>query len=144
MDASANGALLSKSYNEAYEILERIANNNYQWPSTRQVTTGVHNVDSLIALSAQVTSLTKMVKAMTAASKIVNQISNVSCVYCGEGHLFDNCPDNPTSVNYKGSFNIQNQSNPYSNTYNFRWRQLPHFSWSYQNQTAATLSEIYQ
>ena len=25
VDASANGALLSKSYNEAYEILERIA-----------------------------------------------------------------------------------------------------------------------
>ena len=36
VDASANEALLSKSYNEAYEILERIANNNYQWPSTRQ------------------------------------------------------------------------------------------------------------
>ena len=30
VDASANGALLSKCYNEAYEILERIANNNYQ------------------------------------------------------------------------------------------------------------------
>ncbi|KAH9768947.1 hypothetical protein KPL71_011805 [Citrus sinensis] len=55
VDASANGALLSKSYNEAYENLERIANNNYQWPSTRQVaakgTTGVHNVDSLTAFS---------------------------------------------------------------------------------------------
>ena len=37
VNASANRALLSKSYNEAYEILERIANNNYQWPSTRQV-----------------------------------------------------------------------------------------------------------
>ena len=29
VDALANEALLSKSYNEAYEILERIANNNY-------------------------------------------------------------------------------------------------------------------
>ncbi|KAA3457201.1 hypothetical protein EPI10_003911 [Gossypium australe] len=28
--ASANGSLLSKSYNEAYEILERISSNNYQ------------------------------------------------------------------------------------------------------------------
>lgn len=54
-DASVNGALLSKSYNEAYEILERIANNNYLWPSIRQGTargpTGVHNVDALTALS---------------------------------------------------------------------------------------------
>ena len=36
VDVSTNGAFLSKSYNEAYEILERIANNNYHWPSTRQ------------------------------------------------------------------------------------------------------------
>ena len=55
VDASVNGTLLSKSYNEAYEILERIANNNYQW-------TGVHNVDALTILSAQVTSLTNIVK----------------------------------------------------------------------------------
>ena len=56
VDASANGTLLSKSYNEAYEILDMIANNNYQWPSIRQAaargTVGVHNVDALTALSA--------------------------------------------------------------------------------------------
>ena len=54
-----NGALLSKSYTEAYEILERIANNNYQWPSTRQPATrgaiGVHNIDAITVLSTQVT-----------------------------------------------------------------------------------------
>ena len=109
VNASVNVALLSKSYNEAYKILERIANNNYQWPSTREAvargTTGVHNVDALTTLSAQVTSLTKMVKAMTTASATVNQVAEISCVYCGEGHLFDNCPGNPTSVNYVGSFN---------------------------------------
>ncbi|KAH9762816.1 hypothetical protein KPL70_000947 [Citrus sinensis] len=96
VDASTNGALLSKSYNEAYEILERIANNNYQWPSTRQAaargTAGVHNVDALTTLAAQVTSLTMMVKAMTTAPATINQISDMSCVYCGEWHLFDNCP----------------------------------------------------
>ncbi|KAH9658480.1 hypothetical protein KPL70_023512 [Citrus sinensis] len=144
VDASANGTLLSKSYNEVYEILERIANNNYQWPSTRQAaargTVGVHNVDTLTALSAQVTSLTRMVKAMTTAPVTVNQISDVSCVYCGEGHLFDNCPGNLTSINYVGSFNRQNQDNPYSNNYNSGWRHHPNFSWSYQNQTTAAPS----
>ena len=88
VDISANEALLSKSYNEAYEILERIANNNYQWSSTRQAvvrrTAGVHNVDALTVLSTQVTSLTNMVKGMTTAPATVNQISYVSCVYCGE------------------------------------------------------------
>ncbi|KAH9704245.1 hypothetical protein KPL70_011377 [Citrus sinensis] len=140
----ANRALLSKSYNEAYEILERIVNNNYQWPSTRQAaareTVGVHNVDALTTLSAQVTSLTRMVKAMTTAPATVNQISDMSCIYCGEGHLFDNCPGNPASVNYMGSFNKQNQDNPYSNTYNPRWRQHLNFSWSYQNQIVAAPS----
>ncbi|KAH9745285.1 hypothetical protein KPL70_004012 [Citrus sinensis] len=63
-------------------------------------TTEVQNVDALTTLSAQVTLLKKMVKAMTTAPATVNQISNVSCIYCGEGHLFDNCPGNPTSVNY--------------------------------------------
>ncbi|KAA3477840.1 Retrotransposon gag protein [Gossypium australe] len=58
VDASANGALLFKSYNEAYKIIERIASNNYQWPknrapSGRQVA-GVHEVDALTSLSAQV------------------------------------------------------------------------------------------
>ena len=76
VDTSANGVLLSKSYNEAYEILEKIANNNYQWPSTRQAVTrgtaSVYNIDALTVLSAQVTSLTNIVKAMTTTSATVN------------------------------------------------------------------------
>ena len=75
VDVSANRALLSKSYTEAYKILERIANNNYQWSSTRQPVAreaaGVHNIDAITALSAQVTSLTNMVKAMISASAVV-------------------------------------------------------------------------
>ncbi|KAH9698290.1 hypothetical protein KPL71_023958 [Citrus sinensis] len=104
VDASANGALLSKSYTEAYEILERIANNNYQWPSARQPaargSAGVHNIDAITALSAQVTSLTNMVKAMTSAPATVKQVAELSCVYYGEEHDFDNCPGNPASINY--------------------------------------------
>ena len=42
---------------------------------------GVHNVDALTTLSAQVTSLTNMVKATATAPTTVNQIAEVSCVY---------------------------------------------------------------
>ena len=63
-------------YNEAYEILERIANNNYQWPSTKQAAARgiveIYNVDALTALLVQVTSLTNMVKAMTTVPATVN------------------------------------------------------------------------
>jgi len=132
VDASVNGALLSKSYTVAYEILERITNNNYQWPSARQSaargSAGVHNIDAITALSAQVTSLTNMVKAMTSAPAVVKQVVELSCVYCGEEHDFDNCPRNPASVNYVGNFNRQPQNNPYSNTYNPGWKQHPNFS----------------
>ena len=109
VDASTNGLLLSKSYNEAYEILERIANNNYQWPSTRQIVArgaaGVHNIDVITTLSAQVKSLTNMVKAMTTAPTAIKQVAELSCVYCGEEHVFDNCPGNPASANYVDNFN---------------------------------------
>ncbi|KAH9751024.1 hypothetical protein KPL71_014117 [Citrus sinensis] len=37
-------------------------------------------------LAAQVTSLTNMVKAMTSAPAAVEQVAELSCVYCGEGH----------------------------------------------------------
>ena len=54
VDASVNEVLLSKSYAEPYEILERIANNNYQWPSSRQPATRgaawVHNIDAITDL----------------------------------------------------------------------------------------------
>ena len=112
--------MLSKSYNEAYEILEMIASNNYQWQSTRQAivrgTARVHNIDASTTLSTRVISLINMVKAITTAPTIVNQIVEVSCAYCGEGHLFDNCSGNLALVNYVGNYNKQNENNPYPNT----------------------------
>ena len=97
-------------------------------------------MDALTALSAQVTSLINMVKIITIAPAAVNQVVEVSCVYCGEGHLYDNCLGNPAPVIYVGNFNRQNQRNPYLNTYNLGWRQHPNFSWCNQNQHAATFS----
>ena len=56
MDASANGAILAKTYNEAYEILERMAHNNYKWLAKRTIAVrrvaGVHEVDAVMALTA--------------------------------------------------------------------------------------------
>ncbi|KAH9743430.1 hypothetical protein KPL70_003294 [Citrus sinensis] len=144
VDASTNEALLFKSYTEAYEILERIANNNYQWPSTKQPAVrgaaGVHNIYAITALLAQVTSLTNMIKATTSAPAAVKQVAKLSCVYCGEEHKFDNCPRNLASVNYVSNYNRQSQNNPYSNTYNLEWKQHPNFLWSNQNQNTPTLS----
>ncbi|XP_024020121.1 uncharacterized protein LOC112091245 [Morus notabilis] len=141
VDASANGVILAKTYNEAYEILERMANNNYQWPAERAAAArrvaGIHEVDAVTALTAQVSSLASILKSM---NHEVNspQFIAVSCTYCGEGHLFDSCPSNPESACYMGNFNRNN--NPYSNTYNPGWRQHPNFSWNSQGQNATSSS----
>ncbi|KAL5542129.1 hypothetical protein UlMin_009839 [Ulmus minor] len=164
LDASAGGALLNKSYVEAYDLIESIAANSYQWPTSRINTTkkvaGVHELGDVTALTAQIASLTNMLKAVStsnvvspvsinspvsATSPVVIEPSNssvetVSCVFCGGGHVYDDCPNNPVSVNYVGNYNQGNYNsgsynrgnNPYSNTYNPGWRQHPNFSWSNQ------------
>ncbi|KAH9724028.1 hypothetical protein KPL70_007340 [Citrus sinensis] len=79
-------------------------------------------------------------EAMTSAPTVVKQVAELSCVYYGEEHDFDNCPGNPASVNYVGNFNRQLQNNSYSNTYNPGWKQHPNFSWSRQNRNAPILN----
>ncbi|KAA3465680.1 hypothetical protein EPI10_000823 [Gossypium australe] len=65
VDACVNGTLLDKSYNEAYEILEKIANNDYQYPTTR---VGIGDkVASALELDA-ITSLTAQGQASCSSS----------------------------------------------------------------------------
>ncbi len=68
VDASANGPLLDCTYNDAMRARERIAQNDYQYPISRVVqaktTPGVIELDAITALSAQVFSLTNMIKNM--------------------------------------------------------------------------------
>ena len=61
VDAASNGVLMSKTYNEAYAFLERMASNNYQLP-TERVPAGrriadVHEVSEITYLTAQIASL---------------------------------------------------------------------------------------
>ncbi|XP_062088966.1 uncharacterized protein LOC133795533 [Humulus lupulus] len=147
LDASANGAILSKSYNEAFEILERIASNNYQWSNTRAPTSrkvaGVLEVDALTALTAQMASMTNILKNMSLGSNIqpaaAIQSGDNSCVYCGDGHMFENCPSNPAAVCYVGNQNFNRNSGPYSNSYNPAWRQHPNLSWGGQGASSSSV-----
>ncbi|XP_062080961.1 uncharacterized protein LOC133785761 [Humulus lupulus] len=59
----------------------------------------------------------------------IRQMKSISCMYCGEGHTFENCPSNLADVCYIGN---QNRNGPYSNSYNPSWRKHPNFSWSNQ------------
>ena len=66
LDTSARGALMRKSANEAYKLLEDMALNNYQWPSERATPkkpSGVHELDVLKNLAVQISLLTKKLRS---------------------------------------------------------------------------------
>ncbi|XP_052177591.1 uncharacterized protein LOC127791654 [Diospyros lotus] len=57
IDAAAGGALMGKEIDEAYNLLDEMANNSYQWSSERSMprrTTGVHEIDVMTSLNAKV------------------------------------------------------------------------------------------
>ena len=56
IDVVAGGALMGKSANEAFNLLEVMASNNYQWPNERATkkTAGLYEIDGFSALTAKV------------------------------------------------------------------------------------------
>jgi len=55
IDATAGGALVGKERDEAYELLEEMASNSYQWQSDRAMprkAVGVHEIDAISAIHA--------------------------------------------------------------------------------------------
>jgi len=67
IDAAAGGTLNNKTPEEAYNLLEEMASNNYQWPierlSMRKVS-GVHEVDAFAVIAAQFEALNKKLESM--------------------------------------------------------------------------------
>ncbi|KAJ4724582.1 DNA-directed DNA polymerase, partial [Melia azedarach] len=142
VDAAAGGALMGKSIDEAYDLLEEMAANAFQWPAERltpKKAFGVNEVDNISALTAQLATLTKQLGVMTAQSIHIPQ---VVCELCSGNHPSTDCqvgnpfaPSSSEQVSYVGNYNQQN-NNPYSNAYNQGWRNHPNFSWR-GNQNAA-------
>ena len=66
LDALARGALMSKIANEAYQLLEDMALNNFQWLNeiaTLTKLSGVHELDVFNNLAVQVSLLTKQLQS---------------------------------------------------------------------------------
>ncbi|KAK4284214.1 hypothetical protein QN277_001075 [Acacia crassicarpa] len=86
VDASSGESILMKSYEEAHDLLERMAMNSHQWQADRATSSrtiaGIHELDGMTTLTAQVSSLTNMVKGLTLPSSNTSlQPSQVACVY---------------------------------------------------------------
>ncbi|XP_062086268.1 uncharacterized protein LOC133792383 [Humulus lupulus] len=132
---------MSKSANEAYELLEEMAMNNYQWPYERgqpKKVAGMMEVDAITMLTAQVAALTKQLQKTTLPSQAM-QVQN-SCEVCGTSHQPNQCPatdmNNMPMEEVQAIGNYQRQpNNPNSLTYNSAWKNHPNFSWSNNQNT---------
>jgi len=66
IDAAAGGALMGKERDEAYELLEEIASNSYQWQSDRAMpgkAAIVHEIDAISVIHAPLAVLMKKLDA---------------------------------------------------------------------------------
>ncbi|KAH9745008.1 hypothetical protein KPL70_003905 [Citrus sinensis] len=140
IDAAAGGTLMGKTSEAAYELLEEMASNNYQWTSERSMPRKIvraYNVDVVTALSAQMTALSNKLEHLN-----VSAIQTQVCELCGGNHTNVNCQvgslfasSSAEQAHYVANFQ-RPQNNSYSNTYNPGWRNHLNLSW---NNTQNTL-----
>ncbi|KAG8485827.1 hypothetical protein CXB51_019172 [Gossypium anomalum] len=135
-DAATGGTINNKTPKEAYEFIEEMSLNNYQWQVMRTKptkTAGVYNVDSVNMLTNQVELLNKNIDGLLGSAQLHPVMR---CDSSGGGIHTEYQSFNPTTeeeqVHYMGNNNSRPQNNPYSNTYNTGWRNHPNFSWGGQ------------
>ncbi|KAL4295233.1 hypothetical protein GQ457_12G014360 [Hibiscus cannabinus] len=117
LDASANGTLLDKQPRESLEILDKLAQNDYQHPTSRRGTTrrGPAQLDSSDTILAQIASLTNMVKNMQKQPHIQEvKALDAFCEQCGNNHDASECGQQIESSGYVWNYNKNAMSNTYS------------------------------
>ncbi|KAG8496231.1 hypothetical protein CXB51_009109 [Gossypium anomalum] len=136
IDVAAGGTINNKIPEEAYEFIEEMSLNNYQWQVMRTKptkTAGVYNVDSVNMLTNQVELLNKKIDGLLGSTQ-VNPVMRYDS--SGGGLHTEYQSFNPSTeeeqVYYMGNNNSRPQNNPYSNIYNAGWRNHPNFSWGGQ------------
>ncbi|KAL4347621.1 hypothetical protein GQ457_17G007610 [Hibiscus cannabinus] len=108
LDASANGTLLDKPPRESLEILDKLAQNDYQHPTSRRGNTrrGPAQLDSSDTILAQIASLTNMVKNMQKQPHIQEvKALDAFCNQCGSNHDASECGEQVESSCYVGNYN---------------------------------------
>jgi len=136
IDVAAGGTLMSKTDDEAYNLIEKITLNNFQWSTKRGQPKWVRDkleVDALTLLSAKVNAITQRLDQMNA--NVVNFSAPFPCEICGSiEHVTLNCQtgspfsQDPNEVNYVQNINPRLTNNPYSSTYHLGWKNHLNFS----------------
>ena len=134
LDTAAGGTFMKKRPHEAYELLEEMASNNFNWQSERSATrrpAGVHQIDALSSLAAQVETLTRKIDHLQTPASSASQMypcewnaGGQPSVEYPSGNLNAQTLEDANAI----AFGFRN-NNPYSNSYNPGWRNHPNFSW---------------
>ncbi|XP_056169350.1 uncharacterized protein LOC130138655 [Syzygium oleosum] len=106
IDVAARGTLNNKTPEEAYNLLEEMASNSYQWPTERipvRKASGDREVDAFTAIAAQIEALNKKIDNMSVSGM---KIQNMTCDFCGGGHVNTEC---------QGSLPSNTEKNPIEN-----------------------------
>ena len=122
LDAASGGALWAKSYEEAYELIEMMAANEYQNSNQRLSQgkiAGILEVNTVTALAAQLEALNKKLDFMSKHG--VPQVASV-CELCEGAHETSQCAISSESAQFVSNF--QQPSQPASAIYH------PNFGWS--------------
>ncbi|XP_073307190.1 uncharacterized protein [Primulina huaijiensis] len=127
VDAAAGGTIFAKSPAQAYDLLEQMTINSYQWPSERsgvKRTAGVYAVDPITSLTAQVSALTTQIAAM---NKVSTSETESPSVVVEESQILEEVQyiNNKNFGGYGGY-----RGNPPPNTYHPGLRNHENFSYA--------------
>ncbi|XP_074341093.1 uncharacterized protein LOC141678634 [Apium graveolens] len=133
LDAASGGALWAKSYEEAHDLIELMAANEYQYPTQRfpqGKVAGVLEVDTATTITAQLKALSMKIDSL--ANYGVKKITSV-CELCAGPHAIEQCAISSDSAQFVSNFQRSQQPVP-ATYYPDNWN-YPNFSWS-NNQNA--------
>ncbi|XP_050888985.1 uncharacterized protein LOC127094166 [Lathyrus oleraceus] len=122
LSVAVDGALMDKPYDEAYEFIENMTQNHFQWGGACSAIEkptlkgGMYEVNGIDRVNAKVDALTQKIENFSITPAATVAVVTPNCELCGtHGHTNADCQllvGIPIGqVNYA-------QGNPYSNTYN--------------------------
>lgn len=128
IDAAAGSAIMDKQYEEAYQLIENMAQNHYQWEGERasiekpKPKGGMYEVSGIDHVNAKVDALTQKIESLTITPAATVVVVTLSYDLCGvPGNNVSECQlledITPNQSNHA-------QGNPHSNTYNPGWKTI--------------------
>lgn len=137
LDVAAGDAIIDKPYEEAYQLIENMAQNHYHQGGERtsiekpQPKGGMYEVSGIDHVNDKVDALTQKIESLTITPAATVAAVAPRCDLCGVlGHNVSECQllasIAPDQLNYA-------QGNPYSNTQNPGWKNHPNFFYKNNN-----------